>query len=101
MTRVYIHDGDVDLETLYSLRLERDGFATVDDPASADVLVVEADALGRRLAADHPRTPLVVTSIYERDASCALAEGADCFLVKPFRLDRLVSAVDGAASAAA
>jgi DNA-binding NarL/FixJ family response regulator len=98
MTRVFIHDGDADLETLYTLRLERGGYAAVRDPSAADVLVVEADAAGRRIAEAHPHTPLVVTSIYERGADPDLVAAADSFLLKPFRLDRLVSAVDSAAA---
>jgi hypothetical protein len=97
MTRVFLHDCDVDLEALYSLRLARDGFALVDDPSTADVLVVDACVEGRQLVADNPSTPLVVTSIYSRETEPDLAAAAHRFLAKPFRLDLLAEAVTRAA----
>jgi DNA-binding NtrC family response regulator len=97
MTRVFLHDCDVDLEVLYARRLARDGFAIVDDPSTADVLVVSAGIEGRQLVAEYPTTPLVVTSIYSRAAEPDLAGVAYRFLTKPFKLDRLAEAVSGAA----
>ncbi len=96
MTRVFLHDCDVDLEALYRLRLARDGFSIVEDPSTADVLVIEAGIEGRQLVAEYPATPLVVTSIYGRHSESDLAAVAYRFLTKPFRLDRLVEAVAGA-----
>lgn len=96
MTRVFIHDGDVDLEVLYALRLARDGFAIVTDPSTADVLVVDVGIEGRQLVAEYPDTPLVVTSVYGRDEEPDLAAVAHRFLTKPFRLNRLAEAVAGA-----
>jgi DNA-binding response OmpR family regulator len=91
--RVFVHEPDPDVAVLYRVSLSRRGWTVVERPGDALVLVLDADPIGRELAAAYRELPIVVVSVFFRDEVPDLAELAARFLVKPFSLTLLAAAV--------
>ncbi len=98
--RVFVHEPDLDVAALYCFALSRAGWTVVERPGDADVLVVDADPVGRELAAAYRELPIVVVSVFFREEVPDAAVLAARFLVKPFPLESLVRAATDAVAAA-
>ena len=95
--RVFVHEPDDDVAALCRVALTRAGWTVVERPGDADVLVLDADPVGRELAAAYRELPIVVVSVYFREEVPEIVPLATRFLVKPFPLAALLGAVGACA----
>ena len=109
MARILIVEPHADLRTLLGLVVRRLGHepvvrgSGVDDPADLDAGVIEVGDGSGLLAARRLRElgrPVVLTGVVPADGE-ARAIGAVAYLVKPFPLHRLESALEAALPEAA
>jgi DNA-binding response OmpR family regulator len=115
MTHIILVDDDRDISQLTQTLLEMDGFsvavfydserAKAGTTAETDACVIDcnlargSNGLELLRAIRHGETPapadcaVIMTSGDDRRRTEALEGGADCFLLKPYRLDDLLGAI--------